>query len=354
MQYDSIVQNGLRVLLTGGAGFVGHHTLDYLLEQTDWNFVVTDSFKHYGISARLRSVLEKHTSQRSRVKVITHDLTTPIDLITIREIGTIDIIINMASGSNVDQSIRNPRHFVENNVQLALTMLEYARTLSNLKLFIQVSTDEVFGPAPLGVFHGEWDSIVPSNPYSASKASQEALAISYWRTYGVPVLITNTMNIIGERQDVEKFVPLCIARIMAGEKVPVHAKFLDGKWISGSRFYLHAKNQADALKFLVSQFSNTNHSYSSGAARPLRFNVRGEIEKSNDEMVDLIANFLGKGNQNFVDFINVEGARPGHDLRYALDGQALFDLGWTPPVSFENSLREVVEWTSRNPLWLQG
>lgn len=342
----------LKILLTGGGGFVGHHTLAHILKTTKWSVVILDSFRHLGISARLREVFRELPQHQSRIRVVTHDLVSPIDSITAREIGDVDVVINMASLSSVDYSIKNPRKFVENNVSLQLTMLDYAKTLKSLKLFLQISTDEVFGPADLGTEHDEWDSILPSNPYSASKAAQEALAISYWRTFGLPVLITNTMNIIGERQDVEKFVPLCVSRLLNNQRVPVHARFFDNKWKSGSRFYLHARNQADALCFLINKSLNNPHLYLDGHSKPLRFNVRGEKEMQNDEMVRLIAELLGIKSNDTVEYINVEGARPGHDLRYALSGKRLSDLGWSPPVSFRESLERTVNWTAQNPDWL--
>jgi dTDP-glucose 4,6-dehydratase len=344
----------MKVLLTGAGGFVGHHTLAHLLKTTDWDIVATDSFKHFGISARIRAVFEELPDQINRVKVVTHDLTTPIDLITAKEFGNPDVIINMASESHVDRSIIDPRPFVENNVSLALTLLEYARTLPNLRTFIQIGTDEVFGPAPAGVNHPEWSPQIPSNPYSASKSAQEAIAISYWRTFNVPVILTNTMNIIGERQDVEKFVPLIIRTLQKSNPVPVHALEENGQWKSGSRFYLHARNQADALRFLISHFVETPHRYTDGLERPERFNVRGETEISNDEMVMLVAKFLGIScsKHELVNFINVEGTRPGHDLRYALDGSKLIAMGWKPPVAFEKSLERTVNWTIKNPSWV--
>jgi len=344
----------VKVLLTGAGGFVGHHTLAHLLKTTDWDIVATDSFRHFGISARIRAVFEELPQEMSRVKVVTHDLASPIDPITAKEFGDPDVIINMASESHVDRSITEPRPFVENNVALALTLLEYARTLPNLKTFIQIGTDEVYGPAPKGVNHPEWSPQVPSNPYSASKSAQEAIAISYWRTFNVPVILTNTMNIIGERQDVEKFVPLIIRSIQQEIPVPVHAIEDQGEWKPGSRFYLHARNQADALRFLISHFAETPHRYTDGLERPERFNVRGETEISNDEMVVLIAKFLGitKSKEELVKFINVEGTRPGHDLRYALNGDKLVALGWKPPVPFEKSLERTVQWTVRNPIWI--
>ena len=162
------------------------------------------------------------------------------------------------------------------------------------------------------------------------------------------------MNIIGERQDVEKFVPLIINTLQQGKPVPVHALEKDGKWKSGSRFYLHARNQADALRFLITHYVNTPHRYTDGIERPERFNVKGELEVSNEEMVSLIAKFLGisKPINELVEFINVEGTRPGHDLRYALNGDKLIGLGWKPPVPFEKSLERTVNWTVKNPSWI--
>jgi len=344
----------MKVLLTGAGGFVGHHTLSHLLKTTNWEIVVTDSFKHFGISARIRAVFDELPNEVSRVKVVTHDLVSPIDAITAREFGNPDVIINMASESHVDRSISDPRPFVENNVAIALTLLEYARTLPKLKLFIQIGTDEVYGSAPVGVNHIEWSAQIPSNPYSASKSAQEAIAISYWRTFNVPVILTNTMNIIGERQDVEKFVPLIIRSLQQSTPVPIHALEENGKWKSGSRFYLHARNQADALRFLITHFIALPVRYTDGLEKPERFNVRGELEINNEDMVTLVAKFLGiTGTKDkIVQFINVEGTRPGHDLRYALDGEKLLKLGWKPPVAFEKSLERTVHWTVNNPIWI--
>jgi dTDP-glucose 4,6-dehydratase len=162
------------------------------------------------------------------------------------------------------------------------------------------------------------------------------------------------MNIIGERQDIEKFVPLIIRSLQQGTPVPIHAIDRSGEWISGSRFYLHARNQADALRFLITHFMKTPHKYTDGLERPERFNVRGETEVNNEEMVLLIARFLGmsKPINELVEFINVEGTRPGHDLRYALDGAKLNAMGWKPPVAFEKSLERTVQWTVKNPIWV--
>ena len=342
-----------RLLLTGAGGFVGHHTLAHLLKTTDLEIVVTDSFRHFGTSARLRAVFEELPHTRNRVKVVTHDLNAPIDNVTANEIGPIDFVINMASNSHVDRSITDPRAFVENNVALQLTMVDFARNIKDLKLFLHVSTDEVYGPAPVGNDHPEWSEIIPSNPYSASKAAQEAIAIAYWRTFDIPLVITNTMNIIGERQDVEKFIPLSISRLSKGQRVPVHAQKSGEKWIAGSRFYLHARNQADALRFILENAPTRPLKFSEGLHRPERFNVRGEIEIHNDEMVNLIAELMGlHPSDSHVEYVNVEGSRPGHDLRYALTGDKLLNLGWKPPVPLRESLARTIKWTLANPEWL--
>src|SRR6266496_3370429 len=238
------------VLISGIGGFIGSHLLEHLLINTDWNIIGIDSFRHKGITDRITDTLV-YNRFPDRVKIITHDLIAPISPLMIETIGgPIDYIINMASESHVDRSIVHPVPFIKNNVDLVLTMLEYARIIKP-KVFIQISTDEVYGPMNKGDPHPEWDTILPSNPYSASKAAQEAIAISYWRTYGVPLVITNTMNIIGEMQDSEKFVPKIIKNLLADRPVPVHCDS-DGR--PGSRFYLHARNLADAWRYLTEQY----------------------------------------------------------------------------------------------------
>ncbi len=340
-----------RILLTGAGGFVGHHTLEHILKNTDWQVVCLESFRHKGTSARLREVLDYNSSESSRVKILTHDIATPIDSVTKSQIGTADVIINMASDSHVDRSLEDPRHTIENNVLLVTSMLEYARTLPELDLFIQISTDEVYGPATNPDGHPEYDSMLPSNPYSASKAAQEAIAIAYWRSYNVPVVISNTMNIIGERQDAEKFVPKAIKKLLAGEKMPVHGRSVDGNWESGSRYYLHARNQADALCHIIKHYHEHPIRFSEGLKRPQRFHVGGDLEVYNDQMVEIIAETMGLHGE-WVDYIDVGSSRPGHDLKYALEDTTLKSWGWTPPIPFKESLTRMINWTLANQHWL--
>jgi dTDP-glucose 4,6-dehydratase len=220
------------------------------------------------------------------------------------------------------------------------------------EIFIQISTDEVYGPAPDDYSHKEWDAFIPSNPYSASKAAQEAIAISYWRTYGMPVVITNTMNMIGEMQDSEKFVPMVIKRVLNGEVVTIHASSGPERRI-GSRFYLHARNLADACMFLLRRGERAM--YSTGADRPDKWHVVGERELTNLEMAVLIQSCLSDEFGRYVplkvEYQDFHGTRPGHDLRYALDGTKIAEAGWTPPISLESSLRKTIRWTLENELW---
>jgi dTDP-glucose 4,6-dehydratase len=326
-----------KVLVTGISGFIGSHFLDHFLINTTWEIIGIDSFRHKGMAERITDS-EHYQKNRGRVSIHTHDLTAPLSDVLKRRIGRVDYIINMASESHVDRSITNPVPFVRNNIDLVMNILEYAREYKPEK-FIQISTDEVYGPIT-DDGHPEWDPIVPSNPYSASKASQECLAISYWRTYGVSVIITNTMNVIGQRQDPEKFVPLCIKKILAGQTIGIHSQ--GGK--IGTRFYLHARNFADAILFIL---RNVPADLYPGHDRPQRFNIVGKTELNNLELAQKIAKIIGK--QLRYELTDVHSTRPGHDLRYGLDGKRLADLGYHFPVSFDESLENTVKWHLDKP-----
>jgi dTDP-glucose 4,6-dehydratase len=329
-----------RVLLTGASGFVGAHVLRHLLTNTDHEIVCPVTFRHKGVMPRLDSTLEDQ--DLNRLSLIMLDLTAPIDRVTASRIGPVDYILNVASESHVDRSITDPVPFVRNNLDLMLNVLEFARFVRP-KMLLQMSTDEVYGPAPQDYRHKEWDAIKPSNPYSASKAIQESVCFSYWRTYGVPVVITNTMNIIGEMQDPEKFVPKVLKSIYSGQPVPMH---VSPEGVPGSRFYLHARNLADAWLYLMD--NHAPQMYPEYTA-PSRFNIVGEREVTNLEMIQLIEKFVGSKADVFP--VNFHKSRPGHDLRYALDGTKLASLGWEAPVPFEESLKRTVHWYIENEEW---
>jgi dTDP-glucose 4,6-dehydratase len=332
-----------RVLLTGASGFVGSHVLRHLLVNTDWYIVCPTTFRHKGLQDRIRTAVDGIDDDYARVDVIRCDFTAPISSITAKRFGKIDYVFNVASESHVDRSIVEPADFIINNVALICNILDWARN-TDIEKFIQISTDEVYGPAPAGYAHREWeDGHLPSNPYSASKAAQEDIAFSYWRTYGVPLAITNSMNIIGETQDPEKFVPMVIKKVLNNEKVAIHGS-LSGQ--IGSRFYLHARSQADGLLWV----SQMNFPKYGEADRPLRMNIVGEREVNNLEMADMIAQFIGKPLE--YEIVDFHSSRPGHDLRYAIDGSQMASTGWWAPVSLEESLERTVNWTLKHPEWL--
>ena len=244
----------------------------------------------------------------------------------------------MAADTHVDNSISDPIPFIKNNVMSTVHMLEYARALPNLKTFFYFSTDEVFGPALNGKLFKEWDRHKPTNPYSASKSAAEQICVAYENTYKIPLMIVNVMNAFGERQHVEKFIPLCIKKVLNDEKVFIHS--YPDKKRSGTRFYIHGRNIANAVLFLIKNGTLGE-----------KYNISGEREVSNLEMAQLIAKFVGK--ELKYEMVDFHSDRPGHDLRYGLDGSKLFSMGFKLPLNFEESLEKTVKWTLENRKWLE-
>lgn len=327
----------MKILITGGCGFIGHHFVEHVYKNTNWNIIIIDrlSYSSNGFE-RLR---DTQTLNNDRVKVFTSDLILPLSEGLIKEIGEIDYIVHMAAETHVDNSIKNPQLFLDNNIKSTYNLLEYARNhLPNLKKFFYFSTDEVFGPALGETLYKEWDRHKPTNPYSASKSAAEQICIAYENTYKTPLMIVNVMNAFGERQHVEKFIPLCIKKLLNNEKIYIHS--YPDKKTSGTRFYIHGRNIAEAVLFLIKNGKIGE-----------KYNISGEKEVSNLEMAQTIAKFMNKElNYEMVDF---HKDRPGHDLRYGLDGNKLFNMGFKLPLNFEDSLRKTVEWTLENQKWLE-
>ena len=359
MNSDYLYENKT-VLLTGAGGFIGAHILEHLLEQTDWTVICTDSFRHKGKTDRIADVLQTDTGEcppderRERTRVIMHDLRAPISDQMAEKMGDINYILAVASESHVDRSIFEPVEFIRNNTEVALSTLEFARNHEPLEHLIWMSTDEVYGPIVGTHDHKEWAPILPSNPYSASKAAQEATAISYWRTYGLPLTIVNCMNLIGERQDAEKFLPMLIRKVATGETVPIHGTLED----IGSRHYLHARNLADALVFLLQEppalWSPVIHGLppimDDSVLVPDRFNVVGPDRVDNLALAEMVSEIIGEPlHYELVDF---HSTRPGHDAHYGLDPKKLTDKGWKPPIPFADSLERTVRWSLAHPDWL--
>lgn len=336
-----------RLLLTGIGGGIGSHFLAHIMKNTDWEVVGIDSFRHKGWTDRVQVMFDAHPDWQERTFIYAHDLTAPVSPIMRERIGHIDYIISMASLSDVEASIQDPVPFIQNNVNLTLTMLEYAREVKP-EIFVQISTDEVYGAVASkhDDLRKEWDPIVPSNPYAASKAAQEAIAISYWRTYGVPVIITNTMNNFAELQQPSKFPVIIQRAIQKDEVVKIHGE-RDGQ--IGSRSYIHSRNFADAVLYILQNTKPHMHEPLE-VDRPDRYNITGNEQLDNLELAQRIAKLMGK--ELKYEIIDSHSARPGHDPHYGLDGEKLAKLGWKAPVSFEDSLRNVIEWQMQNPEWI--
>ena len=338
-----------RILITGGAGFIAHHLVCKVLRETEWEVVTLDRLDYSGNLNRLHDSLQEFDAEtRKRVSVVFHDLKADMNPLVRSEVGTVDYIAHLAAGSHVDRSIDYPMEFVLDNVVGTCNILEFARSQkNNLERFIYFSTDEVFGPAPDGIKYGENDRYNSTNPYSASKAGGEELAVAYENTYGLPIYITHTMNVFGQRQHPEKYIPMCIKRARDGEKITIHSDRT--KTIPGSRHYIHAEDVADAVLFLLKNQFDLKAEW--GGAKCPKFNIVGAEEINNYELAKIIADAQGKElNYEFVDF---HSSRPGHDLRYALDGSKMKDLGWEPATSVRERIAEVVKWTLENERWLK-
>lgn len=325
-----------RVLVTGGAGFIGHHLVEHILKNTEMEIVLLDRLD---VSGNLNRIVQtaNWSTHRTRCRWIYHDLRAPINGMVAKQIGDISTILHLAAATHVDRSIEDPLSFVYDNVVATCNLLDYARTLPLLDQFLYFSTDEVFGPAPPSVRYKEDDRYRSGNPYAATKAGAEELCVAYHNTYKLPILITHTMNVVGERQHPEKYVPMTISKALSGDLVTVHAD--STRTIPGSRFYIHARNVADAVLFVLRNGTSGE-----------KYNIVGEKEVDNLELAQSIAEIVGNPlNYEMVDF---HSSRPGHDLRYALDGSKLDQMGWKPPVTFEQSLEKTVLWTVNNKEWL--
>ncbi|MBK30584.1 MAG: NAD-dependent epimerase [Legionellales bacterium] len=336
-----------KILITGGAGFIAHHVIDKILSSTDWEIITLDRLDFSGNLNRLNEVVNTYPeSERKRVRVIHHDLKAELNPEIIANIGKIDYISHLAAGSHVDRSISYPLEFVMDNVVGTAHILDYARKIDNLERFAYFSTDEVFGPAPSGINYKENDRYNSTNPYSATKAGAEELVVAYENTYGLPSIITHTMNVFGERQNVEKYIPMVIKKVRDNETVTVHAN--KEKTIAGSRHYIHAGDVADALLFLYNYDLSTIPEDKTGA-KCQKFNIVGKDEIDNLELAQFIAKTQHKDlKYKMVDF---HSSRPGHDLRYALDGTKMKNMGWEPESAFKR-LESVVQWTLENDRWL--
>jgi dTDP-glucose 4,6-dehydratase len=327
-----------RILVTGGCGFIGHHMVEYLLENDDSDVVILDRLDVSGNLNRLTE-LPNWEKNKKRVTFVWHDMKSEFhnNEILKNTIGQINTVLHLGASSHVDRSIDDPLLFVMDNVVGTCNILNFARQQKNLDNFVYFSTDEVFGPAPEGVNYKENDRYNSGNPYSASKAGGEELCVAFENTYKMPMMITHCMNVFGERQHPEKFIPLCIKNSYIGNKLFIHSNKNLTK--AGSRFYIHAKNVCNAVDFLLKNGKNAE-----------KYNIVGEKEVDNLTLAQMISNCVGK---NLVyELVDFHSSRPGHDLRYALDGEKMAKMGWVPKDNLEQSINNLVKWSLDNKKWI--
>jgi dTDP-glucose 4,6-dehydratase len=336
-----------RALITGGAGFIAHHLIGQILSNTDWEIITLDRLDYSGNLNRLHDLMIQFDPEvRKRVKIVHHDLKAELNPLIKSEIGKVDYVLHLAAGSHVDRSIQYPMEFVMDNVVATCNILEYSRTQDNLERFIYFGTDEVFGPASNGIKYRENDRYNSTNPYSATKAGGEELAVAYENTYGLPVYITHTMNVFGERQHPEKYIPMCIRRIRDGETVTIHSD--STRTIPGSRHYIHAEDVSSAILFLLNYKGAFEPTW--GNAKCPKFNIVGSEELNNLELAHIIADAQVK--ELKYELVDFHSSRPGHDLRYALDGNKMKEMGWIPQKSVRDRIHQVTNWTLNNERWI--
>jgi len=312
----------LRVLVTGASGFIGYHIIKYLLEAADCEVVTLD--RHISIHEDLWT---NH---------VTHDLRNSLGPGVSRLIGDVDVVINLASSSDVPEFLRDPVKHTINNVGSTLHLLDWASG-RKLKAFIQVSTNEVYGPADQRDVV-EWSPLVPQTPYSASKAAQEMLAIGYWKTYDVPVVIINTMHVFGEYQPPQRFIPSAVKRLLADEPVTIYGQKKHANWQATSRQWTYAPDLADSIYWLLTHDVSRS---SAGHNIPDRWNIVG-AELTCLAVAQRAAERLGKTLS--VDWQSWRTARPGYDMRYALDDTRLRKQGYTPLYGTTVGLERTVDW----------
>lgn len=311
-----------KVAITGAGGFVGSHILETILSETDWEVICLVSFRHGGITENLML--------SDRVSVYVHDLTTPVSSVLLAKMGEIDYVVNAASLCSVDASIKDPIPFVQNNVSLMLNVLEMARQVSP-KMFIQISTDEVYGNSANYEAANEQAGHKPSSPYAASKAAQEDFCWAYRRTYGLPIVVVNNSNMFGSRQSLAAFIPKVIRAVHKHETIRVHAS--NGH--PGFRYYMHVSN----LSAWVLDALNSED------IQEFKHHLFGEKAVDNLELVYEVGNLMGI--EPAIEVVEAELDRPGYDRSYYMTSWT----EWSPTTKFETGLSQTVDWANENKDW---
>lgn len=310
----------MNIMITGGAGFIGTNFVRYLCSNTDHNITVLDKLTYAGKLDNLRGL---------GIRFVKGDIADKDDVEKAAE-GT-DAIINFAAESHVDRSIKDPSGFLRTNISGVFNLLEAAR-LHDTGKFIQISTDEVYGPIPEGSF-SETDRLNPTNPYSASKAAGEHLCSSYFKTYGLPVTITRSSNNFGPYQYPEKLIPVIIVNALAGRTVPIYGT---GRNV---RDWIYVEDNCRGILTVLQK----------GVAGEV-YNIGGGNERTNIEVAKLVLRMLGKP-ESLIRFVE---ERPGHDIRYSINSGKAHSLGWKPLRGFEEAMKATAEWYVSNRQWWQA
>lgn len=338
-----------KILLTGGAGFIGHQALENFLKLTNYSVVTIDRLSYAGELNRINDVIVAAGEEnRSRVEFVYHDLKAPLNDELLKKIADVNIILHIGASSHVTRSVEDPSTFIQDNVVGTFNLLEAARKLDKLELFYYFSTDEVFGPSDEDTKFKEWDRYNSKNPYSATKAAGEELTIAYSNTYSIPSLITHCCNVYGNRQNNEKFIPNTIKKILSGEKITVHT---DENNVPGSRYYIHNEDLAESIVYLTSNHQMVrSESIKMYKNEPAKINITGESLISNLEVVEMIGEELKK--EFAYTLQNNDELRPGHDIKYGLDNTLIKSMGGHFDREFRVGINDVISWYLDNPSWL--
>jgi len=334
-----------RFLITGGAGFIGSAVIRFLIEETDHHVLNLDKLTYAGNLESLSSIARNPRYQFVQCDVCDRDLVSKL----FTDFQP-DVVMHLAAESHVDRSIDGPAEFIQTNIVGTSVMLECAREYwkqlpaNACFRFHHISTDEVYGSLDDTGLFTEETAYDPSSPYSASKASSDHLVRAWYRTYGLPVLITNCSNNYGPYQFPEKLIPLMILNSLEGELLPVYG---NGQQV---RDWLHVEDHARALYKVMTE-GEVGQTY----------NIGGHNEETNLEVVHALCTLLDealpnhpKGISSYKELITYVSDRPGHDQRYAIDASKVQkDLGWIPAETFETGLRKTVEWYLHNVEWCQ-
>src|SRR3989338_1795139 len=304
----------IRILVTGGLGFIGSNFIRYMLDRYNYHIINLDKVTYCANFENLKDI-----EKNKNYKFIKGDI---CDKNAVKSaMKSCDMVINFAAETHVDRSIGSPDDFIRTDVLGTHVLLSQAKE-NGIKRFIQISTDEVYGSTEKESFK-ETDILHPSSPYSASKASGDLIVLSYWKTYNMPVVVTRSSNNFGPYQYPEKLIPLFVTNLIEGKKVPIYGDGLN------VRDWLYVIDNCDAIDFVINN----------GKVGEV-YNIASNNEKTNVELTKLILNLLNKDESN-IEYVK---DRIAHDRRYSLNTSKILDLGWKSKFNFNDALKKTVEW----------